>query len=74
MGLWKAALEKNGKGKVSRMLGMPPSGEEGEGDADLFPEWDEWLTLEREGKTALVDVSEDVDGEGEGNEEVEVEA
>ena len=76
VGLWKGGLDKAGKTKVSRMLGVPPSGEEGgEGDKDLFPEWDEWLRLEREGKTtAVVDVSEDVDGEGEGNEEVEVEA
>ena len=73
VGLWKAGLEKSGKGKVSRMLGVPP-GEEGDGDADLFPEWNEWLRLDREGKTTLVDVSEDVDGEGEGNEEVEAEA
>ncbi len=73
VGLWKAGLEKSGKGKVSRMLGVPP-GEEGDGDADLFPEWDEWLRLERDGKTTLVDVSEDVDGEGKGNEEVEAEA
>ena len=74
VGLWKAGLEKSGKGKVSRMLGVPPSGEEGEGDADLFPEWDEWLRLEKVGKTALVDVSEDVDGDGDGNEDVEAEA
>ena len=71
VGLWKAALEKNGKGKVSRMLGVPP-GEEGDGDADLFPEWDEWLRLERDGKSTLVDVGEDV--EGGGSEEVEAEA
>ena len=62
--LWKAGLDKAGKTKVSRMLGVPPGEEEGEGDADLFPEWDEWLRLEREGKTTVVDVSEDVDGEG----------
>ena len=76
VGLWKAGLEKSGKGKVSRMLGVPPSGEEGEEDADLFPEWDEWLRLESDGKSTLVDVSEDVDvdGEGEGNEDVEAES
>ena len=62
--LWKAGLDKAGKTKVSRMLGVPPGEEEGEGDADLFPEWDEWLRLGREGKTTVVDVSEDVDGEG----------
>ena len=76
VGLWKAGLDKAGKTKVSKMLGVPPGGEgEGEGNNDLFPEWDEWLRLEREGKTtAVVDVSEDVDGEGEGSEEVEAEA
>lgn len=78
---WKEGLEKASKGKVSRMLGVPPA--DGEGDADLFPEWDEYLTMEREGKTgSLVDVSEEVpaqdgvDGEvqEDGAEEVEAEA
>lgn len=60
VGAWKGGLEKGGKGKVSRMLGIPPS--EGEGDADLFPEWDQYLTMERDGKSGtLVDVSEAVD-------------
>ena len=61
---WKSSLEGAGKGKVARMLGMPPD-QEGEGDGDLFPEWEEYLRLESEGKTGeLVDVG--VDGEGEG--------
>ncbi len=68
VGAWKGALEKGGKGKVSRMLGVPPS--EGEGDADLFPEWDRYLTMEREGKTGtLVDVTEEVDGGEEGEDD-----
>lgn len=46
---WKAALEKEGKAKVGRLLGVPPEGDEG--DADMFPEWDEYLRLEREGGT-----------------------
>lgn len=66
VGLWKGGLEKGGKAKVSRMLGVPPA--EGEGDAELFPEWDEYLRLEGEGKGALVDVSA-VDGEEGGTEE-----
>lgn len=66
--LWKSGLEKSGKTKVSRMIGVPPA--DGEGDADLFPEWDEYLNMEKEGKTAtLVDVSEDVDGAEEVKEE-----
>ena len=48
VGKWKPGLEKAGKGKVSRILGVPPS-KEGEGDEDLFPEWDEWLSLEEKG-------------------------
>jgi coatomer subunit beta' len=46
--LWKEALEKDGKAKVSRMLGVPPS-DENEGDAEMFPHWDEWLELEKNG-------------------------
>ena len=80
--LWKAGLEKSGKNKVAKTLGVPPA--DGEGDADLFPEWDEYLTMEKEGKTGtLVGVSDDVDGaedgagngvEGDGAEEVEAAA
>ena len=67
VGAWKTGLEKGGKSKVSRMLGVPPSS--GEGDEDLFPEWDEYLRLEQEGKAGvLVDVAEEgvVDGQAEG--------
>lgn len=46
---WKENLEKNKKGRVAKLLGTP-----GEDD-DLFPEWDEWLKLESEGKSALGD-------------------
>ncbi len=42
---WKAALEKGGKGKVSRLLGVPPS-EKG-GDEELFKNWNDYLKLER---------------------------
>ena len=44
---WKENLEKNKKGRVAKLLGTP-----GEDD-DLFPEWDEWLKLESEGKSAI---------------------
>ena len=62
---WKEALEKDGKGKVAKTLGVPP--ENGEGDADLFPEWDEYLRMEAEGPIAdgLVDLGgekDEVDG------------
>jgi coatomer subunit beta' len=40
---WKDTLDKSKKGRVSKLLGAP-----GEDD-DLFPEWDEYLRLEREG-------------------------
>ena len=40
---WKADLDTKGKGKVSRLLGVP-----GE-DAELFPEWDDWLKIEEDG-------------------------
>jgi coatomer subunit beta' len=46
---WKASLEKENKSKVAKLLGAPP--QEGAGDEDMFPEWDEYLRLEREGGT-----------------------
>ncbi|KAL8958508.1 MAG: hypothetical protein Q9193_004452, partial [Seirophora villosa] len=75
VGQWKEGLEKNGKAKLSRTIGVPPSS--GEGDEELFPEWDEWLRLEEEGIKnggSLIDLSDGpgedgVDGvEGEGGE------
>ncbi|KAI4146376.1 MAG: hypothetical protein LQ341_002110 [Variospora aurantia] len=63
VGKWKEGLEKNSKTKLSRTLGVPPN--EGEGDEELFPEWDEWLRLEQKGAQnggSLIDVS---DGPGE---------
>jgi len=65
---WKEVLEKDGKGKVARIIGVPPA--DGEGDADLFPEWDEYLRLEKDGggEELLVDV-ENGDGEAKVDEE-----
>lgn len=70
---WKAGLEKGGKSKISRILGVPP--EKGQPDeSQLFPEWDKYLQMEEDGKGwsgkqgALVDVTEttapEVDGDG----------
>lgn len=55
---WKESLDKQGKSKVSRLLGVP-----GE-DEDLFPEWEEYIRLEQEGRvtesqTELIDVGDD---------------
>lgn len=49
---WKESLEKNKKGRVAKVIAVPGP----EGDEDLFPEWDEWLSLEKEGPS-----DEDVD-------------
>ena len=64
--VWRSGLEKGGKSKVARMLGVPPAtatpGEDGEadaGDAEMFPEWDEYLRLEKEGGRSgdLIDIN-----------------
>jgi coatomer subunit beta' len=60
---WKENLEKNKKGRVAKLIGVP-----GE-DEDLFPEWDAWLKLEQEGGTAT-EITEAANG----NEEAEEEA
>lgn len=55
---WKESLEKSGKGKVARTIGVPP-GAEG-ADEELFPEWDEYLKLEAgAGEENLIDVNGD---------------
>ncbi|RKL13081.1 Coatomer subunit beta' [Fusarium oxysporum] len=51
---WKENLEKNKKARVAKLIGVP-----GEDD-ELFPEWDEWLKLEKEGG---VSVTEPVNGQ-----------
>ena len=49
---WKETLDKQGKARVARTLGVPPGAEGIEADDELFPEWDEWLQLEKTGGTA----------------------
>lgn len=64
---WKGSLEKDNKSKVAKLLGVPP--QEGEGDEDMFPEWDEYLRLEREGG-AVEDLLIDDEVDAEAEEEV----
>ena len=75
---WKTSLEEAGKPKVARIIGVPPSGEEAEGDEtaaqtqvdeDLFPEWDEYIRLEKEGVSAPAAALIDVNGDDEEGEE-----
>lgn len=47
---WKETLEQGGKSKISRLIGVPPGAPENvPTDDDLFPEWDEYIRLEKEG-------------------------
>ena len=47
---WKESLEKTGKSRVSRLIGVPPGAPDNvTTDDDLFPEWDEYIRLENEG-------------------------
>ena len=71
VGRWKEALEKEGKGKVARKIGMP--GEDG--DEELFPGFEEALSLEREGRVDgdgnISDTVGNGNGVGDGEEDVE---
>jgi coatomer subunit beta' len=62
---WKTSLEKENKGKVSNLIGVPP--QDGEGDEDMFPEWDEYLRMEREGGVVedLLVQDDEIDAEAE---------
>lgn len=52
---WEKTLERDGKGKVARILGMPPGAEKD--DEELFPNWDRYLELEKQRPTQnLVDI------------------
>lgn len=67
VGLWKESLEGEKKGRVAKTVGVP------EEDAELFPEWDEWLKLESEGGGSLIDVNGGAEETNGGAEEVEEE-
>jgi coatomer subunit beta' len=62
---WRSSLDKEGRGKVGRLLGVPPAadGAEGpEGDEEMFPEWNEWLRLEKEGPAEVEEEEAEEDG------------
>lgn len=63
VGQWKESLEKAKKGRVAKALGAP-----GE-DEELFPEWDEWLRLEKEGPAKEEVAQEEEEAEEEEEEE-----
>jgi coatomer subunit beta' len=64
---WKASLEASGKTKVARLIGVPPGAPDIiSTDDDLFPEWDEYIRLEKEGAVpeplsseSLIDINGD---------------
>ncbi|CAG8890814.1 unnamed protein product [Penicillium egyptiacum] len=68
---WKESLEQSGKTKVARLIGVPPGAPAvASTDDDLFPEWDEYIRLEKEGavpeppsSASLIDVNGDDDEE-----------
>lgn len=64
---WKRTLEKSGKAKVSRLLGVPPSDDGG--DPELFEGWADALEREKglESEMDLLDLGgKDEDGDGRG--------
>ena len=79
---WKESLEQTGKSKISRLIGVPPGAPDIQADDELFPEWDEYIRLEKEGIVAepassgsLIDVdAEDIEPDTNGSQEVEAEA
>jgi coatomer subunit beta' len=64
---WKTSLEGAGKAKVARLIGVPPGAPDIiSTDDDLFPEWDEYIRLEKEGvvpeppsSESLIDINGD---------------
>lgn len=78
---WKQSLEQSGKTKIARLIGVPPGAPDATADDDLFPEWDEYLRLEKEGvvpeppsSESLIDVNDDEQAESAANGAPEVEA
>ncbi|KAF7525875.1 hypothetical protein PCG10_004625 [Penicillium crustosum] len=83
---WKESLEQSNKAKVARLIGVPPGAPDvASTDDDLFPEWDEYIRLEKEGAVpeppsseSLIDINGDdeepasaTNGAPEADEEVE---
>lgn len=83
---WKESLEQSNKSKVARLIGVPPGAPDvASTDDDLFPEWDEYIRLEKEGAVpeppsseSLIDINGDdeepasaTNGAPEADEEVE---
>lgn len=64
---WKENLEKNKKGRVAKIIGVPVE------DEELFPEWDEWLKLEQEGGVTNGETNGLEESEPEAAEEAEAE-
>ena len=73
---WKQKLEKDGKGKISKMIGVPPGVDDA--DDDLFPDWGNWANLkisekgvagEKEGEEGVTKVEEHVNGTSNDGEE-----
>ncbi|CAG8218511.1 unnamed protein product [Penicillium salamii] len=64
---WKESLDQTGKTKVARLIGVPPGAPDvASTDDDLFPEWEEYIQLEKEGivpeppsSESLIDVNGD---------------
>ncbi|KND92284.1 Coatomer subunit beta' [Tolypocladium ophioglossoides CBS 100239] len=55
---WRESLERGKKGRVAKLIGVPDE------DEDLFPEWDAWLKVEREG--GAMDEANEGETNGEG--------
>ncbi|OQE31253.1 hypothetical protein PENSTE_c001G07121 [Penicillium steckii] len=69
---WKESLEQSNKSKTARLIGVPPGAPDViSTDDDLFPEWDEYIRLEKEGVTpapateSLIDINGDDEKEPE---------
>jgi coatomer subunit beta' len=67
---WKESLDQAGKTKVARLIGVPPGAPDVAADDDLFPEWEEYIQLEKESvvpepasSESLIDVNEVEDEE-----------
>lgn len=75
----KESLESSGKSKVSRLIGVPPGAPDVVStDDDLFPEWEEYIRLEKEGvpeapSESLIDVHAEEEPATNGAAEVEAE-